>query len=45
MTIALRLAARELRGSFRNGLRGFWIFLLCLALGVGFIALLTREMQ
>lgn len=38
MTVALRLAARELRGSFRNGLRGFWIFLLCLALGVGAIA-------
>lgn len=38
MTVALRLAARELRGSLRNGLRGFWIFLLCLALGVGAIA-------
>jgi putative ABC transport system ATP-binding protein len=38
MSVALRLAARELRGSFRNGLRGFWIFLLCLALGVGAIA-------
>ncbi len=38
MTVALRLAARELRGSLRAGLRGFWIFLLCLALGVGAIA-------
>ncbi len=34
MPVALRLALRELRG----GLRGFWIFLLCLALGVGAIA-------
>jgi putative ABC transport system permease protein len=32
--LAWRLAARELRG----GLRGFWIFLTCLALGVGAIA-------
>lgn len=38
MTVALRLAARELRGSLRSGLRGFWIFLLCLVLGVGAIA-------
>ena len=34
MTAALRIARRELRG----GLSGFWIFLLCLALGVGAIA-------
>jgi putative ABC transport system permease protein len=31
---ALRIARRELRG----GLRGFWVFLACLALGVGAIA-------
>ncbi|MDO5605862.1 MAG: FtsX-like permease family protein [Paracoccus sp. (in: a-proteobacteria)] len=34
MTVAWRIALRELRG----GLSGFWIFLLCLALGVGAIA-------
>ncbi|MGF1456624.1 MAG: ABC transporter permease [Alphaproteobacteria bacterium] len=34
MTLALRYALRELRA----GLRGFWIFLACLALGVGAIA-------
>ncbi|HEX2940842.1 MAG TPA: ABC transporter permease, partial [Rhodopila sp.] len=32
--LALRLARRELRG----GVRGLWIVLLCLALGVGVIA-------
>ena len=32
--IAFRIALRELRG----GLRGFWVFLACLALGVGAIA-------
>ncbi|MTE01598.1 FtsX-like permease family protein [Paracoccus sp. YIM 132242] len=34
MTVAWRIARRELRG----GLAGFWIFLLCLVLGVGAIA-------
>lgn len=34
MTLALRLARRELRG----GVRGLWIVLLCLALGVAVIA-------
>ncbi len=34
LTFALRLARRELRG----GLRGFWVFLTCLALGVAAIA-------
>lgn len=34
MGLAWRLARRELRG----GLRGFWIFLVCLALGVAAIA-------
>ena len=34
MGLAWRLARRELRG----GLRGFWVFLLCLALGVSAIA-------
>ena len=34
MVLALRWALRELRG----GLRGFWIFLACLALGVAVIA-------
>ncbi|WP_306754300.1 ABC transporter permease [Paracoccus actinidiae] len=34
MTAAWRIARRELRG----GLAGFWIFLLCLTLGVGAIA-------
>ncbi|MEM6741323.1 MAG: hypothetical protein AAF646_14525, partial [Pseudomonadota bacterium] len=34
MPVALRLARRELRG----GLRGFWVFLTCLALGVAAIA-------
>ncbi|WP_114966603.1 ABC transporter permease [Alkalilacustris brevis] len=34
LAVAFRIARRELRG----GLRGFWIFLACLALGVGAIA-------
>ncbi len=34
MRLAWALARRELRG----GLRGFWVFLLCLALGVAAIA-------
>src|ERR1700685_1526006 len=34
MTLAFRLARRELRG----GVRGLWIVVLCLALGVGVIA-------
>ena len=34
MTVAWKIARRELRG----GLRGFWVFLACLALGVGAIA-------
>ena len=34
LALAARIARRELRG----GLRGFWIFLACLALGVGAIA-------
>ena len=34
VAIAARIARRELRG----GLRGFWVFLACLALGVGAIA-------
>jgi putative ABC transport system permease protein len=34
VSVALRIAARELRG----GLRGFRIFLACLALGVAAIA-------
>src|ERR1700722_4622317 len=34
MTLALTLARRELRG----GVRGLWVVLLCLALGVGVIA-------
>ncbi len=34
ISMAWRLARRELRG----GLRGFWVFLVCLALGVGTIA-------
>lgn len=34
MGLAVRFARRELRG----GLRGFWIFLACLALGVAAIA-------
>ncbi|MBP1805405.1 ABC transporter permease [Rubellimicrobium aerolatum] len=38
MTAAARLAWRELRGGLRGGLRGFRIFLLCLALGVAAIA-------
>ena len=33
-SVAFRLALREWRG----GLRGFWVFLACLALGVGAIA-------
>ena len=34
MNVTLKVAARELRG----GLKGFWIFLLCLAFGVAAIA-------
>ena len=34
LAIAARFAARELRG----GLRGFWVFLACLSLGVAAIA-------
>ncbi|MEO5619935.1 MAG: drug:proton antiporter, partial [Cypionkella sp.] len=34
MSLAWRIARRELRG----GLRGFWVFLTCLALGVAAIA-------
>jgi putative ABC transport system permease protein len=34
LPLALRIARRELRG----GLRGFWVFLACLALGVAAIA-------
>lgn len=34
ISVAWRIARRELRG----GLRGFWVFLACLALGVGAIA-------
>jgi len=34
VAVAARIARRELRG----GLRGFWVFLACLALGVGAIA-------
>jgi putative ABC transport system permease protein len=34
ISVALRIARRELRG----GLRGFWVFLACLTLGVGAIA-------
>jgi len=36
--IAARLAARELRGGLREGLRGFRVFLACLAMGVAAIA-------
>jgi putative ABC transport system permease protein len=39
--IAWRIARRELRG----GLRGFWIFLACLALGVGAIAAVGNVSQ
>jgi len=38
VSVAARLAWRELRGGLKGGLRGFRIFLLCLALGVGAIA-------
>ncbi|WP_158968582.1 ABC transporter permease [Chachezhania sediminis] len=38
LPIAARLATRELRGAFRSGVRGFRIFLACLALGVAAIA-------
>ncbi|TNC49012.1 FtsX-like permease family protein [Rubellimicrobium rubrum] len=38
MITAARLAARELRGGLKGGLRGFRIFLLCLMLGVAAIA-------
>ena len=34
----MRLAARELRGGLRARLQGFWVFLICLALGVAAIA-------
>ncbi len=33
-SVAVRIAYRELR----SGLRGFWVFIICLALGVGAIA-------
>ena len=36
--ISLRLAARIARAELRGGLRGFWVFLACLALGVAAIA-------
>lgn len=38
LKIAARFARRELRGGLNNGLRGFRIFLACLALGVAAIA-------
>ena len=41
LTIAARLARRELRG----GVRGFRIFLACLALGVAAIASIGSDMQ
>ena len=43
MTVAARLAWRELRGGLKGGLRGFRIFLLCLALGVVW-TIVTREL-
>lgn len=36
--MSLRVAARIARRELRGGLRGFWVFLACLALGVGAIA-------
>lgn len=36
--MSLRLAARIARAELRGGLRGFWVFLACLALGVAAIA-------
>ena len=36
--MSMRLAARFARRELRGGLRGFWIFLACLALGVAAIA-------
>ena len=38
MTPALRIARRELRSGFRQGLRGFRVFLACLTLGIAAIA-------
>ncbi len=38
MSAARRIAAREIRAGFRNGLRGFRVFLVCLALGIAAIA-------
>lgn len=35
---AARIAGRELRSGLRARLRGFWVFLICLALGVAAIA-------
>jgi putative ABC transport system permease protein len=40
MSPAFRIAARELRGGLKAGLRGFRVFLACLALGVAAIAAL-----
>ncbi|NYS25935.1 FtsX-like permease family protein [Rhodobacteraceae bacterium 2376] len=36
--MSLRVAARIARREMRGGLRGFWVFLACLTLGVGAIA-------
>jgi len=36
--VAARLAGRELRGGLRARLQGFWVFLICLILGVAAIA-------
>jgi len=36
--VAGRFAARELRGGLKTGLQGFWVFLICLMLGVAAIA-------
>lgn len=38
LSVSVRIAVRELRAGFRNGLRGFRIFIACLALGVAAIA-------
>ncbi|OAN76265.1 drug:proton antiporter [Jannaschia sp. EhC01] len=38
MSVALKIARRELRAGFGSGLRGFRVFLACLALGVAAIA-------
>lgn len=38
MSAARRIARRELRNGFRDGLRGFRVFLACLALGIAAIA-------